>query len=193
MSRKDTKHLPLTPEAKAIDEMAWRGNVTPAEWYLWLKLPSGKTDSVACMILSEIVYWYRGGEVLKGEVVVPGVRARKFNGDVLQKSYEQLMEKFGLSKDQTKRAVLRLEKHGLIKRELRTVPSRGEPLNNVMFLHVFPERLRGITYGVPEYSEDLSVHKSTQAPFCTDPHRPRHRSTYVYKDYCRDYEQRVTS
>ena len=149
MSAKNTKIRPMTPETKAIDEMAWRGNVTPSEWYHWLKYPPDKkgrrkTDAVACMILSEIVYWYRGSEVLKDGGVLPGVRSRKFDGDVLQKSYNDLAEKFGLGKRHIQKAILRLEAAGLIQRELRNITVKGKPISNVLYLRIFPDRIREI-------------------------------------------------
>ena len=178
MSAKNTKIRPMTPETKAIDEMAWRGNVTPSEWYHWLKYPPDKkgrrkTDAVACMILSEIVYWYRGSEVLKDGGVLPGVRSRKFDGDVLQKSYNDLAEKFGLGKRQIQEAVLRLESAGVIQRELRSITVKGKPISNVLYLRIFPDRIREITYSVPPEYTDPSPSQEGHPP------HPLKRATYT--------------
>ena len=196
MSAKNTKIRPMTPETKAIDEMAWRGNVTPSEWYHWLKYPPDKkgrrkTDAVACMILSEIVYWYRGSEVLKDGSVLPGVRSRKFDGDVLQKSYNDLAEKFGLGKRHIQKAILRLEAAGLIQRELRNITVKGKPISNVLYLRIFPDRIREITYSVPpEYtdpSHPQGCHPpptrtgSTLPPAGVVPSHPH--GGHVYRDY----------
>ena len=200
-AKKDSPHRPRTPEVEAIDDMSWRGNTTPGEWYAWLKFPPdkkareknqpGRTDSIACMILGEIVYWYRGTEVIKDGVEVPGLRSRKFRGDMLQKSYGDLVEKFGLSKKQTVQAVLRLEKAGLIARVLRSVKLKSRCLHNVLFIQIFPDRLREITFSVPENHREPSLPQGRQGdpspkgdtvpPLRETPSLPQGGD--IYKDY----------
>ena len=52
-----------TPEVMAIGQINISGNVTPATWWKYIRLPSGRPDATAIALLSEIVYWYRPTEV----------------------------------------------------------------------------------------------------------------------------------
>jgi hypothetical protein len=41
-----------------IGSMRFVGNIIPNEWFNQIKLESGRTDTQAIIILSEIIYWY---------------------------------------------------------------------------------------------------------------------------------------
>ena len=67
-------------------------NMIPDTWYKVIRYDSGKTNTNACLILSEIVYWYRPkvekdkntGQLLPWQ--------KKFDSDLLQKSYQELAD-----------------------------------------------------------------------------------------------------
>ena len=136
--------LPLTPECRLIDEIDFRGNIVCHAWYPHIKTDAGKTDSLGCLILSEIVYWYRGPDVVENGKVIG--RKRKFDADLLQKSYDDFVEQFGFTKTQVKDAIDRLVKAGLIEREWRTIKVRGRSLPSVLFVRVVPDRIREISF-----------------------------------------------
>lgn len=50
---------------------------------------------------------------------------KKFRDDYLQRSYDQMVDTFGLSKKQATEAVKALEKMGIIKRIFKNNPSKG--------------------------------------------------------------------
>ena len=130
----------------ALDGMEFKGNIIPAAWYKTVLTPKGKPDSIAIILLSDIVYWYRPQEVrdeATGELI--GIR-KKFKADLLQRSYDQLANHFGYTKAQVKSAVVRLENLGVIRRVFRTLEVGGQKLSNVMFIELIPDRLRELTY-----------------------------------------------
>jgi hypothetical protein len=66
-----------TEIAHKMFRMNFEGNITPHSWYTHIKRESGKPYTIAIVLLSEIVYWYRPKEVKDektGQVV--GLRKR---------------------------------------------------------------------------------------------------------------------
>jgi len=128
----------ITEEVQALGEIELRGNITPQIWFKKLRTASGNTDFIACCVLAEIVYWYRrsanGG--------------RRFNGALLQKSYQDLANTFGCNKHQIINAVIRLEKAGLIRRDFRTVETATGVANNVLYIQIFPEAIAKLSYKI---------------------------------------------
>jgi hypothetical protein len=137
-----------TPIVDAIGELHFEGNIIPHSWYQHIKLPSGKADMNAIILLSDVIYWYR--PTIKRDETTGAVVSinRKFKADMLQKQYEPWGELFGLTKRQTKDAVSRLVKAQLLKRVFRTVtpPGNGIPLANVMFIEPIIENVKTITF-----------------------------------------------
>ncbi|MBA3948268.1 MAG: hypothetical protein H0X37_27430, partial [Herpetosiphonaceae bacterium] len=131
----------------AVGELHLDGNILPHEWFRHLRYPNGKPHTVAMIILSEIVYWYRP-RIEKDEQTgrVLGYYKR-FKGDTLQRSQPSFAEQFGFTLPQVRLAMDFLEEHaGVIRTELRDVITRGgQRLSNVLFIEVVPERLRAIT------------------------------------------------
>ena len=128
-------------------------NMIPNTWYKALRFSSkrGSTNLNACVILSEICYWYKP-QVITDELGNLVSWKPKFAEDVLQKSYQELADKFGITKRQASDAVKFLEDKGLIKREFRNVITKtGMNLTNVLFIHLNVDRVSEITY--PEGSE----------------------------------------
>lgn len=113
---------------------------------------NGKPNLAAINILADVVYWYRPTEIRDektGQVV--GIRC-KFREDLLQRSYADLSDMFGLSRKQIKDALLCLESYDVVKRIFRKKFYNGQCLNNVMYLALDPRILYRLTY--PEESKD---------------------------------------
>lgn len=176
----------------AIATMAVTGNVIPATWYKTITGPTGKADLVAINILSDILYWYRPREIrdeFTGDVVA---YQKRFSADLLQRSYEQLADHFGISKRQAKDAVVRLEELGAVWRVFRNVESVAGTMGNVMFIAIDPERIYELTYPEPatgpdpmaenrhSYDEDGAENNT---PMTKKRHRYGDNSPDIYKDY----------
>lgn len=123
-----------------------KGNIIDQGWFAHLKNDKGLVQSNAIIILSEIVYWYRPTLVFDEETGdIIGLKA-KFKGDMLQKSYNQLVEKFGLTEKQVKDACKFLEKKELIVLDLRTITlANNRKLNNVLYIGLNIDKLREIS------------------------------------------------
>ena len=122
------------------------GNIIPNSWYSTIQTEAGKPDLTAITVLSEIMYWHRPREECE-ESDAGGIKlSKRFNADMLQLSYNQLEKKFGLTKDQSRRAIERLEALGLIKRHFRKVETDNTTLYNVMYIELFSDRLMEITF-----------------------------------------------
>lgn len=123
------------------------GNVIPMSWYKTIVRETGKPHLEAIVILSDIVYWYRPTEIrdeTSGELI--GYK-KKFKSDLLQRSYQQLANMFGISKREATNAIVRLEKLGVINRVFRTLNINDIVTSNVLFLELIPERLAELTFG----------------------------------------------
>lgn len=176
----------------AIATMAVTGNVIPATWYKTITGPTGKADLVAINILSDILYWYRPREIrdeFTGDVVA---YQKRFSADLLQRSYEQLADHFGISKRQAKDAVVRLEELGAVRRVFRNVESVAGTMGNVMFIAIDPERIYELTYPEPATGPDPMAENrhsydegsvSDGTPMTKKRHRYGENSPDIYKDY----------
>lgn len=122
------------------------GNVIPQIWYRTIVRDSGKPNLTAIIILADIVYWYKPTELRDentGQVVAV---KKKFKADLLQRSYQQISEQFGISKKEATNAIIFLEKLGVVKRIFRTVNINGLVVNNVLYLELNVEILKCLTY-----------------------------------------------
>jgi hypothetical protein len=135
-----------TPEVDAIGALPFTGTLIPHAWYTVLTLPSGKPDLVAITLLADIVYWYRPiveRDSVTGEILR---QRKKFQGDVLQRSYQVFADQFGFTKRQVMEAMYRLEKtYGVIRKELRHLDTPYGRCANVLFVAPIPVRLRAMT------------------------------------------------
>lgn len=134
-----------TDEVKEMFSVHITGDVIPTSWWKELTMTSidGKTkpDMDACLILSTIVYWYRP-TLIRDEQTdeIVGYR-KKFYGEFLQKSYQDLADKYGISKYRVKKACDRLEKRDLIKRHFCTITTQNSKFgkivaNNVLYIEL---------------------------------------------------------
>ena len=131
---------------KELSRFELQGNIIDQGWFENLVNDKGKVQSNAIFILSEIVYWYRPTLVFDEDTgSVIGLKA-KFKGDMLQKSYEQLADKFGLTKRQTKDACKFLEDKGLIILDFRNIKTKyGKEINNVLYIGINIDELKKIS------------------------------------------------
>ncbi|MGB4611003.1 MAG: DUF6017 domain-containing protein [Saccharofermentanales bacterium] len=140
---------------KTVDKMIrteLSGNVIPHTWFRTLVKDNGKPHLNAMVLLSDIVYWYRPTETIDEKTNAFIGYAKKFKGDILQRSYQQIEEKFGLSKNQARDAIVFLEDKGVIKRVFRTITVQELKLSNVMFIDLNFEKLMEITF--PEFEDE---------------------------------------
>ena len=132
------------------------GNVTPPAWYHNICYQNGKPCLNAVVILSDIVYWYRPREI-RDENTGSVIRYEKrFKADLLQRSYQDFADQFGLSKKQVKDAFDLLENFGIIYREFRTLEIGGRPINNVLFIGLNAETLERFTND-PDHNQHVTL------------------------------------
>ena len=130
-----------------VGRISITGNIITQIWYKTITHPSGKPYLEAIVILSDIVYWYRPTEVRDertGEVIA---YRKRFKADLLQRSYADLAQQFGISKREATNAVVALEKIGVVRRHLRTIDVNGTKMANVLFLELVPKALLALTCG----------------------------------------------
>ncbi len=130
----------------SMGEIPFTGNITPPIWYKRILLDTGKPDFVAVTLLSDIVYWYRPMEVRDEATGFVSRLQKRFKGDLLQRSYRQYENQYGIKKRIVKEAMDRLEKQGLIRREFRDITLENKTkLMNVMYIDIFPEKIAEIS------------------------------------------------
>lgn len=140
---------PFKTGSPAVDKMSRlqiSGNVIPVTWYKTIRKDTGKPNLNAIIILADVVYWYRAVEVrdeLTGQLI--GLK-KKFHSDLLQRSYQQLSDQFGISKRDATNAVVELEKIGVIRRVFRSLEIGGQLVPNILFLDLDVEILEQLTY-----------------------------------------------
>lgn len=133
----------------AVDKMLEiniSGNIIPQQWYSSIVRDNGKPYFTAIVILSDIVYWYRPIEIRDEQTGQIKEYRKKFARDKLQRSYQQIANMFGISKREATTAISFLEKLGVIKKEFRSLNINGITCNNVLFIDLFPERVKELTY-----------------------------------------------
>ncbi len=103
------KTITITSGNPIVDQVATMnltGNIIPESWYHTIINENGKTNTLAILILADIIYWYRPTEE-RDETTLSVSYSKKFHDeDYLQRSYEQLMEKFNISKRQARDALI---------------------------------------------------------------------------------------
>ncbi len=140
----DDQAASLPATVAEIGKIHFEGNITPHQWYQRITLESGKPDLPAIVILAEIIYWYRPYQTLtKGGK--PLLR-KHFDGDMFQCTAAYFETKFGLTKDQARKALKRLEDAGYIRREYRSIVQQGILRNNIMFIEPVPLAILAITH-----------------------------------------------
>ena len=145
-----------------VSEMNFSGNVVPLTWFKTMLGESGKPMLLAIDLLADIVYWYRPKEIRdEGSGDLIGFQKR-FKADLLQRSYRQIEQRFGVTKKQARTALDYLCKIGVIRKHLRNeLTSDGTPLHNNMYLELVPEKLKELTY--PQFDDDVPLREPPSA------------------------------
>ncbi len=147
----------------AIGRINLSGTLIPHSWLHSITTEKGHPDMNAILILAEIVYWYRPTASVNADGET--VWKKKFRKDLLQKSTRELAEKLNLSHGQTKQALARLEKSGLIRKHVK--PSEiinGRKYGNVMYIEPVSEEIRRIT----KKAADVSGNERDTGPQYTE-------------------------
>lgn len=131
----------INPKVLEIGQMNLRGNLIPDAWFQNIVRESGKAYLTAIIILADIIYWYRPTEIRNEHTGKIVSYRQKFKLDMLQKSYDELSKKFGISKNEAINAIKHLENLGLIKRVFRTINN----FPNIMFIDIFPKEIQKIS------------------------------------------------
>lgn len=145
------------------------GNIIPQTWYRSIVRENGKPHLTAIVILADIVYWYKPTEIRdegSGQLVA---LKKKFKADLLQRSYQQISDEFGISKKEATNAIIFLEKLGVIQRVFRNLVVNGITVTNVLFIELKVDRLKELTYFTPpslkrdtcEGKEEISSEKES--------------------------------
>lgn len=135
-----------SPTVDKMSRLQISGNVIPVSWYKTIRKSTGKPNLNAIIILADIVYWYRAVEIrdeMTGQLI--GLR-KKFHSDILQRSYQQLADQFGITKRDATNAIVELEKLGVVQRVFRTLEVKGQMVSNILFLDLNVTVLEHLTY-----------------------------------------------
>jgi hypothetical protein len=132
---------------KAVDDINLETShvlVVPLSWLRHVLNPTtGKVNMNACMILADVVYWYRGAKKrceTTGQILSS---YNRFKADLLQRNVSHYEELLGISTRQVRTAIDVLEGDlGVIKRHIRnvTLPG-GRKLGSVPFWEIVPSVL----------------------------------------------------
>lgn len=156
----------LPQSVREMQSISLTGNIVPIQWFKTITFDNGKPDTNSILILADICYWHKPSEVRderSGSVI--GYK-KKFAEDLLRKSYSDLQNQFGLSDRQLRECLGRLEKRGVIKRIFRTLDTSAGRQNNIMYLELFPQRLKELTHNSP--SKRVKTIDSDPIPFKGD-------------------------
>ncbi len=115
-----------------IDTIEFIGDISPNEWNFHVVTEKGTADNNAIALLATIVFHYRS-------------IARPFKSDMWQQTNKELAKRLNLTKFQVTSGLIRLEKLGLIIRELRTVDTSSGRLPNVQFIAPVAEKVCAIS------------------------------------------------
>ena len=130
------------------------GNIIPLSWFQTLVSESGKPMLLAIYLLADIVYWYRPKEIRDEESGNLVGYQKRFKADLLQRSYRQIENRFGVTKKQARTALNFLCEKGVIIKHLRDEKTaEGIMLHNNMYLELVPNKLRELTF--PQINEGV--------------------------------------
>lgn len=154
-----------SPVVNEITQMNFSGNIIPVSWFKHVKFKNNKPDLLGIMILSEIIYWYRAREERDESTGQIKGYKKKFEADMLQRSYQSFADQFGVSKKQVQEAIYRLRDNGFIVVEHRNIVTQTkQTLANVTFLAPVPQAIYEITYPSPFQKGDVSLSKGRRVP-----------------------------
>lgn len=138
----------MNETVREISAMNITGNVMPLNWVKHITHDNGKPNLNACVLLADLVYWYREVEVrdeATGQVIG---RKQRFKGHAFQRHYKNYADLFGMTKRQVQDAMSFLHNKGIIKRWVETIEMPdGRKLSNCPFFEPIPEAIMRITHG----------------------------------------------
>jgi len=128
----------------ALDHVYYEDPIIPVAWFHHLHLPSDAPDTVAILILADIVRWYYPTTTLDDFSQRYVLHPRE-PYQLLQKSYQEFATLYGISKAVAIKAVIRLEEQGLVKRIFKTLEMAMGKYPNVLSVELNPQRLQEIS------------------------------------------------
>ncbi|NJC24829.1 hypothetical protein [Neolewinella antarctica] len=137
----------LTEEVAEMSRIVWRGNIVPESWWSYILNKKGKSNAVpkpnavAIILLSDVIYWYRAKEVRGEQSGQIEKRVRRFEGPFLRRSYEDIQNKFGFTRKQSRLALEILEDLDLCHRIIRPFQQGGMVQPQTMFLRPVPSKI----------------------------------------------------
>lgn len=166
LNREVSSELPKV--VAEIGKISISGNIVPPLWFKTITFESGKPDTNSILILSDILYWYRPTELRNEHTGAVIGYKKKFQEDLLRRSYADFEVQFGLSKKQCQECLRRLENLGVIKRIFRTIHSRAGRLSNVMYIDLVPSiilKITTMTHETPVFSGDSTPMEDDVPPY----------------------------
>lgn len=163
------------------------GHIIDHSWYHILKKPTkkdpiGKTDSTAVILLADIFYWHKPSHFVDKDSGIHSI-GKKFQSDLLQRSYAQIEAQFGFSKDQARDSLELLESLGIVERVFRDEIIKGQKVANIMYIKFNNIKLHAL---MTEYYESKSELKKritsseiSDDPLGKNPLPPRKKPTYT--------------
>lgn len=129
--------------------MEIQGNIVPVTWYKTIVTEAGKSHMLAIAILADIVCGFKvkaKRDVDTGEVI--GLE-KKNTEDMLRRSYSMYEDLFGENNKNIQRAIVALEKKGIVQRSFLLVrESDGKIKTNEMYMKLNMEVLYEVTYPI---------------------------------------------
>ncbi len=158
------------------------GNVIDHSWYHIIRDKKNKICPNAILILAHIIYWYRPiifTDEQTGKINI----YKKFCSDILQRSYKQIEQMLGFTKDQARDALEILEELGIAERVFRTIEIGGVPVPNILFIKYNHKKLSELQHSY--YSQTAELKKIIPSseisddPLGKNPLPPRKKPTYT--------------
>jgi len=169
-----------SPTVDKIGQMYFEGNIIDRRWMAApkLRLPSGRLNLPALIVLADIIYWHRPTMVVDEHTNQITEVRKKFSEKEMYKSYEEWADSLGLTVRQLREAVAFLVKQKIIARRVGTFKLKsGVRSNNVAFITPNPEAISSLTYGTAETPES-----ETPTATMADPSRSNGRRHALQRD-----------
>lgn len=125
---------------EAIGALRITGDVVPPIFFQVIKFENGKPDLLGVLILADVLYWYRPYEMREERTSKSLGWRQKFKGDKLERSYDDLADKFGATDRMVADACKRLKRIGLITIEIRPLFSGG----SLVFIEPVFEQIKAL-------------------------------------------------
>lgn len=99
---------------EALGALHISGDTVPPEFFQHIKFANGKADYLACLILADILYWYRPIRPRDERTGQPLEWRQKFAGPRLVREYSALADRLGATDRQVRDACARLKSLGFL-------------------------------------------------------------------------------